>query len=105
MPQQLRQIEQFCKNFTMNCFYGEHFCHLSGGKIWIFTDFAKVPPPKHIILVVFSARKDDQSKERINLPGVTLFDFCRISCRSGGKKGVPPHEFHSRSSVATVVQL
>ena len=65
-----------------------------------FIDFAKSNLPKHCFLVVFSARTDDQSKERTNLPGVTLFDFCRIFCRSGGKEGVPPRQFHSGSSVA-----
>ena len=44
LPQQLRQIEQFCKNFTMNCFYGEQFCRLSGEKIWIFHRFCKNTP-------------------------------------------------------------
>ena len=66
-----------------------------------FADFAKIPPRKNRFLVVFSVCRDDQSKERINLCGVTLFDFYRISCQSWGKVGVPPPQFHSVSSVAT----
>ena len=55
-----------------------------------FIDFQEGTPQKHRFLVVFSARTDDQSKERTNLPGVTLFEFFCISCRSWGKVGVPP---------------
>ena len=64
-----------------------------------FADFAKIAPQKDRFPAIFSAWNNDRSKERINLPGVTLFDFCRISNRSGGKEGVPPRRFHSRSSV------
>ena len=64
-----------------------------------FADFAKIPPQKDRFPAVFSARTDDQSKERTNLPGVTLFDLWRMSNHSGGKVGVPPRQFHSRSSV------
>ena len=64
-----------------------------------FADFAKIPPQKDCFPAVFRLCRNDQSKERINLPGVTLFDLWRISNRSGGKVGVPPRQFHSRSSV------
>ena len=85
----------------MNCFLGEHPCRSTKQKkMFFFADFAKLTPQNHRFLAVCSARSNDQSKERINLPGVTLFDFCRISHRSGGKEGVPPRQFHSRSSVA-----
>ena len=65
--------------------------------------FHKNTPQKDHFPAVSSARSNDQSKERINLPGVTLFDLCRISNRSGGKEGVPPRQFDSRSSVASYV--
>ena len=68
-----------------------------------FADFAKIPPQKDRFPAVFRLCRNDQSKERINLPGVTLFDLWRISNRSGGKVGVPPRQFHSVSSVASYV--
>ena len=87
----------------MNCFLEEQSCRRSEQKKRFFTDFAKIPPQKDRFLAVFSARTDDQSKEHIILPGVTLFDFCRISHRSGGKEGVPSRQFHFRSSVASTL--
>ena len=70
-----------------------------------FADFAKIPPRKNYFPAVFSAWADDQSRERINLPRVTLFDFCPISCRSGGNVGVPPGQLHSVSSVVLHVEV
>ena len=46
MPEQLRQIEQFWKNFTMNCFFGEHFCRRSGRKFCFFHRLLKNHPPE-----------------------------------------------------------
>ena len=46
MPQQPRQIEQFWKNFTMNCFLGEHPCRSTKQKKMFLCRFCKIDPPK-----------------------------------------------------------
>jgi hypothetical protein len=66
-----------------------------------FIDFAKSTPSNDRLLVLFRLCRNDQSKERTNLPGVAFFHFVRISNHSGGKVGVPPRQFHSVSSVAS----
>ena len=85
----------------MNCFLEGQSCRCDKRKNRSFADFAKIPPQKDRFPAVFRLCRNDQSKERINLPGVTLFDLWRISNRSGGKVGVPPRQLHSRSSVAS----
>ena len=85
-PSGPRQTEQFWKNFTMNCFLEEQSCPCDKRKNRFFADFEKMPPQKDRFPAVSRLCRNDQSKERINLPGVTLFDLCRVSNRSGAKR-------------------